>query len=335
MVMRIKGISIFISLIAIVALALSAEAINSKAGTAAYTFLKEGTGAKAQALGGAFVGMADDATALYYNPAGLVALTQESQAYDELLEKPLNPTPLNRFTASYINYLLDFQYGFLGYIRDIDSATAVGISVAYQNYGSFTRLDREGTELGTFGASDFAFGLTYSKRFVPRFSMGISGKFIYEKIDTYSSNGLAADAGLMFLVTRDGSTRLGLALTNLGAQLKGLSESHKDNLPTKLAAGISHKLKGLPFLFSGEVGKPFDNDVYGSLGMELVSLKPFFIRLGWTTQAKDWRTGAGNDGLAGFAGGFGLAYKTYQIDYSYSSMADIGSVHRITVEAGF
>jgi hypothetical protein len=333
--MRIKRISIFIGLAAIAAFATSAQAINSKAGTAAYTFLKEGTGAKAQALGGAFVGLADDATALYYNPAGLVASAPESQQYDELLEKPINPVPPNRFTASYINYLVDFQYGFLGYIRDIDSATAIGASVAYQNYGSFKRLDRDGTELGTFGASDFAFGLTYAKRFVPKFSMAITGKFIYEKIDTYSSNGLAADIGLMYLVTPDGSTRLGLALTNLGAQLKGLSENHKDNLPTKIAAGISHKLKGLPFLFSGEVGKPFDNDVYGALGMELVSLKPFYIRLGWTTQAKDWKTGADNDGLAGFAGGFGFTYKAYQIDYSYSSMAGVGSVHRVTVEAGF
>jgi hypothetical protein len=333
--MRIKGISIFASLAVIVALATSAKAINSKAGTAAYTFLKEGTGAKAQALGGAFVGLADDASALYYNPAGLVASAEESKVYDELLERPFNPTPLNHFTASYINYLVDFQYGFLGYIRDIDSATAVGASVAYQNYGSFKRLDIEGTELGTFGASDFAFGLTYAKRFVPKFSMAITGKFIYEKIDTYSSNGMAADVGLMYLVTRDGSTRLGLAMTNLGAQLKGLSENHKDNLPTRIAAGISHKLKGMPVLFSGEVGKPFDNDFYGSVGAELVSLKPFFLRLGWTTQAKDWKTDSGNDGLAGFAGGFGFTYKAYQIDYSYSSMADVGSVHRITVEAGF
>ena len=41
-----------------------AAAVNSNAGTAAYTFLKIGTGAKSQGLGGAFVGLADDATAL-------------------------------------------------------------------------------------------------------------------------------------------------------------------------------------------------------------------------------------------------------------------------------
>jgi hypothetical protein len=139
----------------------------------------------------------------------------------------------------------------------------------------------------------------------------------------------------MYLLTAGGSTRAGLALTNLGAQLKGLSANHKDKLPTEIAAGISHHLRGLPLLFAAEVGKPYDNDFYLSLGAEVVSLKPFFLRLGWTTQGKDYKVGAGNDGLAGFSGGFGVTYKTYQIDYSYSSAGDVGSVHRITVEAGF
>ena len=333
--MKIKWISLLLCLALAVSLATSAEAINSKAGTAAYTFLKIGIGAKSQAMGGAFVGLADDATALYYNPGGLTAMSEEAQVFDELLNKPLNATPKNRFTASYLNYLLDFQYGFLGYVRELDSTTSVGASISYQNYGSFPRIDINGVESGTFGASDFAFGLTYSRRLAPRFSAGITGKIIYEKVDTYSSNGLAADLGMMYLINPDGSTKVGMALSNLGAQLKGLSETHKDKLPTKIAAGISHHMRGLPLLFSGEVGKPFDNDFYLALGAELVSFKPFFLRLGWNTQGKDYKTGAGNDGLGGFSGGFGCTYKKYQIDYSYSSYASLGSVHRISVEAGF
>jgi hypothetical protein len=313
----------------------SAIAVNSNAGTAAYTFLKIGTGAKSQGLGGAFVGLADDATALYYNPAGLTALGQEEMIFDELLGKPMYEKPKNFFTASYINYLIDFQYGFLGYVRQIDSTTSVGFSASYQNYGTFDRLDAEGTENGTFGASDIALGLTYSKRLAARFSAGVTGKAIFEKIEEYSSQGLAADVGLMYLLDADGTSRVGLAVTNLGAQLKGLTDGHKDKLPTKIAAGISHQLVGLPFLFSAEMGKPFDNDFYGSAGVELISFRPFFVRIGWTSQGRTYKTGDDNDFLAGFAGGFGLSYNNYQIDYSYSSYADIGSVHRVSLGAGF
>jgi hypothetical protein len=311
------------------------QAINSNAGTAAYTFLKIGTGAKSQALGGAFVGLADDASALYYNPAGLTARSPEELIYDEFLEKPLYVMPENRFTASYINYLIDFQYGFLGFVRQIDSSASIGLSASYQNYGTFDRLDREGNGLGTFGASDIAFGITYSKRLSGRFSAGVTGKAIFEKIDTYSSSGLAADIGMMYLLAGDGSSRVGLALTNLGAQLRGFTPEHKDKLPTKVAAGLSHRLVGMPFLISAEAGKPFDNDFYGAIGAEFISLRPFFLRLGWTTQGRDFKTGDDNDLLAGFAGGFGLIFKNYQIDYSYSSYADLGSVNRITLGAGF
>ena len=308
---------------------------NSNAGTAAYPFLKIGTGAKSQALGGAFVGLSDDESALYYNPAGLTAKAESYEIYDDLLEKPTDDPVKNKFTATYINYLLDFQYGFIGYTRELDERSIAGISVSYQNYGTFNRLDIDGDKIGTFGASDIAIGMTYSKRLKPKFSAGATGKFIYETIDTYSSNGLALDLGIMYLIDEDGSTRFGMALTNLGAQISGLTETHKDPLPTKIAMGLSHKLRGLPFLFSTEAGKPFDNDFYFALGAELVSLKPFFVRIGWSSTGKDYRTGDDSDTMAGFAGGFGYTYDKYTIDYSYSSFVDLGTVHRISLGAGF
>ena len=308
---------------------------NSNAGTAAYTFLKIGIGAKSQALGGAFVGLSDDGTALFYNPAGLTAEKIKTEVYDELLDRPLQEPVLNRFTATYMNYLLDFQYGFIGYTRDLDENSAAGISISYQNYGTFNRLDINGNEQGTFGASDIAIGLTYSKRLQPRLSAGVTGKFIYEVIDDYNSNGLAMDLGFMYLIDTDGTTKLGLAITNLGAQLSGFTETHKDPLPTKFALGLSHKLRGLPFLFSTEMGKPYDNDFYLAMGTELVSFNPFFVRIGWTSEGRDYRTGDDSDTMAGFAGGFGYTYENYTMDYSYSSYVDLGSVHRISVSAGF
>ena len=313
----------------------NADAASSKAGTSAFTFLKIGTGAKSQALGGAFVGLADDETALYYNPAGLTSGTGTPELYDDLLDKPKETVKLNHFTASYINYLLDFQYGFVGYIRDIDDRTSAGLSVAYQNYGTFNRLDAAGDKIGTFGASDMALGLTYSKRLRDDLSMGATGKFIYEKIDTYASNGLALDLGLMYLLSDDASTKLGFDLSNLGAQLSGLTDTHKDPLPTKIAVGLSHHLKGLPTVFTTEIGKPFDNEFYLALGTEIVSLSPFMLRIGWTSAGSDYRAGTDSDILAGFAGGFGYTYRDYTLDYSYSSYADLGSVHRISMAAGF
>ncbi len=326
---------IVVSLITAAVICPDLSAANPKAGTTAYSFLKVGTGAKSQALGGAFVGLADDETALYYNPAGLTAKGESYELYDDLLDKPEDLAAQNRFTASYLNYLLDFQYGFIGYIRNLDDRSAAGISAAYQNYGSFDRLNSSGDLIGTFGASDMALSLSYSRRVMPRLSLGASGKLIYQRIDEYSSDGLAADLGLMYLLQEDGSTRIGLALTNFGVQLSGLTESHKDPLPTKIALGMSHALRGLPLVFASEAGKPIDNDYYLAMGLEVITLKPFFLRVGWTTAGRDYKIGNDNDTIAGFAGGFGYSYKKYTMDYSYSSFADLGSVHRITLSGGF
>ena len=50
---------------------------------------------------------------------------------------------------------------------------------------------------------------------------------------------------------------------------------------------------------------------------------------------KDHRTGDDSDTMAGFAGGFGFIHDKYTVDYSYSSYVDLGSVHRISIGAGF
>lgn len=335
--MSIKSNFLIIAVIPIVVITLfsSGYAINSNAGTAAYPFLKIGSGAKSQSLGGAFVGLADDESALYYNPAGLTAKAESFELYDDLLDKQDEKSFQNSFTATYIDYLLDFQYGFLGYTRKLDDRTIIGGSLSYQDYGTFNRLNIDGDLEGTFGASDFAFNLTYSKRLKPNFSAGVTGKFIYEKIEEYSSNALAMDIGMMYLVNFDGSTRIGLAVTNLGAQLSGMTDTHKDPLPTKVALGMSHELRGLPFIFTTEAGKPFDNDFYFAFGTELVSFDPFFIRIGWSSTGKDYRTGDDSDTMAGFAGGFGYGFDKYKVDYSYSSFVDLGTVHRISMSAGF
>ena len=88
-------------------------------------------------------------------------------------------------------------------------------------------------------------------------------------------------------------------------------------------------------MFSSEAGRPFDADFYFALGMEVITLKPFFFRVGWTSIGRDYRIGTDNDILAGFAGGFGYTYLNYTLDYSYSSYADLGSVHRLSFATGF
>ncbi len=289
-----------------------AQGINDKAGTSAYQFLKIGQGARAVAMGGAFTGLADDENGLYWNPAGLV------QAKGKIA------------TFSYNNYLADIQSGFLGYLSPYGEADALGISLLYMNYGEMDRMDEEGIKQGTFGASDMAFSLSYAKPIKDRLSVGINGKIIYERIEDYRSDSYAIDLGGLYRLA-SGKTRFGLMVQNLGFQRSGLTSAHKDPLPTTLRLGLSHRLKGLPLLVDLDLAKPWDNDLYFSLGGELYSLRPLILRFGYNYQ-KSKADGSSGDKLAGGSWGLGIRWRRFRFDYAYVfSFACLGGNHRFSI----
>ncbi len=288
---------------------------NSKVGTTAYGFLKIDPGARSTGMGGAFVGLSDDESALYFNPAGLIQ------------------TEGKRFFTTYNNYLTDIQSGFLAYVHPYSENLKLGASICYFNYGSMIKTDAQGTNLGTFGASDFALGLSLAGKLNPNFNLGGTGKIIYEKIDGFSSDALALDLGV-FYISKDSRTRIGGVAQNLGFQLRGATESHKDQLPTSVKLGLSHHLRELPLVVAADVAKPVDNDIFFNLGGEFSALKPLYLRVGWSSFGKNYKTDSDKDNQAGFAAGFGVTWKVYRFDYSYSSYADLGGVHKISISGG-
>jgi len=325
----------------IAALIIFSAAAMADTGKSAYSFLKIGMGAKSQAMAGAFVGLADDLSSLYYNPAGLTAPVYDVKGrgadyYAEETGPSVSQKQImtNRFQATFMDYLLDFQTGYLGYARMLNDETALGFSIQYFDYGSFVRRDQFGEELGSFGAYDMAFGVTYSKLIGPRTSLGLTGRFIIEKIESYTSDALAVDLGGVHRLA-DGRTSLGLVVRNFGSQLSGFTKGHKDPLPTLVEAGFSHRLRGLPLTFNTDITYPTDNGVFFALGGQWESFRPLTLRVGWSSGGQDYKTGSSKDKFGGFAGGFGYIYKEYLFDYSFSSYADLGNVHRFTMGLEF
>lgn len=316
-------------------LPLSVLAGSEDAGTAAYSFLKVGVSARGQGMGGAMVALADDEYAGYYNPAGLGQLIPIMEIEDDYGDIQIIEGDITKhFAASYNNYLADIQAGYITFLMRRGENGMLGFAIDYFNYGSFDQVDNNNVKTGTFGASDLAFAVSYGHRVNSSFFWGLTGKFIYEKLQDYSSDGAAFDAGLVYKLG-DRRTGLGFALKNIGVQLKGLTSEHKDKLPGALQAGVSHDLKGAPLIFSGQIDYPFDYDISGSVGVEFTGADPLLIRIGWDSKGRDYETGSSRDKLGGFSGGFGYYWGDYKFDYSYSSFADIGDIHRISVAAGF
>lgn len=169
----------------------SSIAYGNKAGGDAYAFLKLGAGARAAGLGNAFVALADDSTAIYWNPAGLTQLqTKEASLMSAFGGK-------SELENKYFYFSVVYPIDFFAIVEE-----KIGFSMI--NYGidgiEKTKSDNFGNlvRLGKFEDKENAFIFSYAREiFKELLSAGVNIKYITHKFDEYSGNGLGLDMGLL------------------------------------------------------------------------------------------------------------------------------------------
>jgi hypothetical protein len=289
---------------------------SSGAGTAAYAFLRLPVDARSAAMAGTGVALADGVSALHDNPAGLVSLRGRT------------------LVTSYANHVLDIQSGFVGVVHPYRESEMLGVAATYLDWGEMVETDVAGTTIGEFGASDLAVGISYARSLSDGFSFGATCSFVYENIDEYSSTGLALDIGGLYRFP-DGNVRIGAAARNLGFQLSGLTQSHKDPMPTEFVVGASAVPRGLPVRVALDVSRPLDDDFSARVGAEVFALDPVFLRVGYDLAMRDLHTCSTSDEFAGLSGGVGVRWREYSFDYAVTSYAALGMTHRLGVAWAF
>lgn len=293
--------------------ALNPNDIHNDAGTSAFPFLKINIGARAVSMGGAFTGLANDESALYYNPAGISVFDENSH-----------------YILGYHNYFVDIQSGFMGIIKPFNNDITIGGYISYLNYGEFIEANQLGEQTGTFSGSDYLMAVSGSYKLNYYYSVGLTIKAIYEKIQVYSSHGIAFDLGIKYTGDRERFTA-GLAIQNIGTQLSGFI-SEKYSLPLTVRGGISLRPRGLPLLLATDFIIPKDNNFNLAIGVEYVELDPVYLRMGWNSFGNNFKIEGSDAGLAGLSLGLGFNFNdNKQISYSFSPSVDLGDSHRITL----
>jgi hypothetical protein len=216
-------------------------------GEAAVPFLLIAPGARPGGMGEAGVALADEATAVYWNPAGL-AFQYENPETDKRGEvSVMHVKWLPQFNFS------DLWYDFLAgryYIEDIGM---IGGSITFLNLGQNVATDENGTELGTFDSFEYALTASYATKLKQNLSMGVNLKFIQSSLSdkTYQvgaenqdgrSSSFAVDLGVLwkpaysFLKEK---LSLGASLSNFGPKMTYIDEAQADPLPTNLRMGLA------------------------------------------------------------------------------------------------
>ncbi|RPI01330.1 MAG: PorV/PorQ family protein [Calditrichaeota bacterium] len=322
---------------------LAAQKIT-KVGTTAARFLNIDVGARAVGMGGAYTTLADDPSALYWNPAGLALFKN------------------NQVTFNHMNWLADVNLDFAALAVPLHAWGTLGIAATFMTMGEM-EVTTVSQPMGTgeqFDAGSYVFSLGYGNDLTDRFSIGGNLKYIHENIYHCNAAGIAFDIGTLFKTQFYGMT-IGAAISNYGAkmrmsgrdlliqadvnpQISGNNENINANLQTdaydlplifRVGIGVD-VLKGAGnsnLYLAVDAMHPNDDTESINLGAEYGYKNLFFLRGGYKSLfAKD-----SEDGLSlgvglrlHFAGLAGMEF-----DYAFQDFGILNNIQMFSIGLGF
>ena len=311
---------------------------NPNLGTSGAQFLQIPVGARAEAMSGAIVGLTDDATSVFWNPAGIVKVNNVQAHF------------------SYMDWfgLFDFNAASIVYnVGEFGTLAASLVSLSTSEIEITTEENPNGTGR-YYDYGDVAIGLSYAKYLTDKFNVGVTVKFINQSIYNESASGFAFDIGTQYKLDFQNLT-IAMCMTNFGADMKydgsdlDILILKDDNYSTSrlIPSRLSTEEYPLPLSFQVGIGfdvfeydfvkmrggvdvtHPNDNAERAHFGTEFSFYDRFFVRGGYkyNYDDQDFTFGAGaNVPLGGSAIYFDYAYSVYDI---------LPSVHRISVNLSF
>ncbi|MDI6752671.1 MAG: PorV/PorQ family protein [bacterium] len=293
------------------AVAIATMGFAKEKGETASAFLKLGAGARPAGMGDAYCAVADDATAVYWNPAGLTEVEEKQGTF--MFLRPMTEVP--DLAMSYIGLAIPSIYG------------KFGGAITYYGYGEMDEItgEKDGNPVKnkTWDAYDFACSFSFAKK-VKDTGLGATLKVVNGKLAESTAIAFACDFGLLQKKDR---LSIGAVVRNIGNSMK--YENEDFSLPFSVKTGVSYKLLRLPLLLSSDITFPNDNKIYLNLGAEYSVREVFSLRCGY-------KSGSPKDEGKGFTLGAGTNYlDLYSFDYAYQTFNKLGDNHRISLSAKF
>ncbi len=316
--------------------------IFPKAGTTAAPFLKIGVGARAVALGDNYVAIANDASALYWNPAGITQLDKIN------------------FSATHTNWFAGLNHGAIALALPYDEESALGLEITYLTSGDIeqTTLDDPNGNGIFYDATNFAMGFTYARMLTDRFSVGIKGKYIQENIYNEEASTFAFDFGTLYKTDFRGMT-IGMNMANFGGNMQMAGNDLLNSEENTETGQVSETMKKtgswpLPIIFRvGIAVNIMDNmDSFIKNDENRITLAidgnhpsdnnetiGFGLEYEWNNLLA-FRTGYKNNHDVqdlSFGGGLKMRISgvAFSIDYAYADFNDLDSVQRFTANLAF
>ena len=269
------------------------------------SFLNIGVGARGLGMAGAYTALADDVSALYWNPAGLAKLEKRE------------------FSASHAEMYASTRLDFLAYAQPTSQGTfAAGLT--YLSQGKIDGRDSLGRQTPGYDASDAAVSLGYARK-LELADLGATVKYLRSRIASSEAQGVAVDIGAKRTFER---VNVAAALRNLGPGLK--FQDQRNDLPLRFAVSAAYKFAGGHAAAVELVNGPRGAGTQASFGGEYQAVKNLCLRAGYTTQTMI-TGGTGFDAARGLTMGLGLRNERWSLDYAVLPSGELGRAHRFSL----
>lgn len=314
---------------------------QSRVGTTAGAFLGIGVGARYTAMGEAAVATADDAGALFWNPAGIVHVQGREASFQH--------------TEWVAGTTLDYAAG----VIQMGSAGAIGAHVYVFGSGEMdvTTVEFEDGTGETFRVQDVSLGLSYARRLTDAFDIGGTVKYVGSTVFRTNASAVAADIGARYQTPFDNLT-LGFGIFNFGSEMRlsGDNTAIRTDLDPNTAgdndgilASLATQSWDLPLLFrlgvaydalrsdaidvrvASDAYFPNDNNQYLNLGAEVTLMDTVYLRGGLSNLLLADTYG---QGMMRLGAGVNIA-RVARVDYGFADRGDLGAVHTFGASVQF
>jgi len=297
---------------AVLALAMLAVVLSSGTSLAASSasggtesIFSLGAGSRALGMAGAFTAISDDATAAYWNPAGLSCLEQTGVTgfHSTLFEG----SSLDFFSIGHPTV----RFGGLGF--------------AFMRVGTdgIQAYDDRSRSLGTLDFSQSEMIFSYGRRIPFNVNVGASLKIVSQRMGDLSAGGAGFDVGAFYSVQYVKGLALGLALRDVpGAKLKLAERVEKTPRTLRIGGSYRDSVRGGRdvILLAVDASLPEKSNTSISVGGEYAIDQLVALRAG----IKEGKICAGA----------GVKWRNYSLDYSIGN-SELGNLHQFSVSAAF
>ncbi len=333
---RLVILSVAISILCFAGSVTAAEFDNL--GTSGAQFLKLDVDARVVGLGGANAAIARGAMALYYNPAGIAGIDE------------------NSFAFSYTDWIADIKYNYLAYARPFPGFGNVGVHLAVLTMDDMERTTLEEPD-GTgemFGANSWVVGFSNAHQLTSRFSFGVTAKYVREKISELSSGSFALDFGTLYY-TGFRSLRIAMSTRNFGTdskfdgtELETTFDQDDDPTTAPVEIRLNTESHALPLTFRLGVAYDFEFDEsnklmatvdgyntrdrgqQGSVGFEYSWQDRLSLRAGYKIRTDE-------EGIA-VGGGYDFEIPDFGnlgVSYAWADLGRLENAHRFSLVLNF